>query len=324
LVLAVLLFTSACFKSGDVPPLGTDEDAYLPSGREYVRTPQVVAGVRAGPEFDWVTVTYRDVAEAAQIYADFSGLEVRVPRRIADRAMKFGGPPSGSAPGNKTFGHVTWDLDWQLAQEGIEIVELGRHVIAFREIAVGNTLTMPRAATEAEIIRYKNSLSDHEFWTLLEQANRLGKGDCSRTTRSLARALSRLTEEELLGFELEFQSKMRESYRYDLWAVAYLANGGASEDGFTYFRAWLIAQGRERFEAALKHPPAAVEGLSKRSVPHGFECEELLYTPTMIYRNKTGRLPPVGLVQSSLEPAGVAWKEDDLARLYPDLHTRFR
>ncbi|BET65343.1 hypothetical protein ASA1KI_02610 [Opitutales bacterium ASA1] len=311
-------------KSPDAPPLGADENVYLPSGREYERTPQVVAGVRAGTDFDWVTVTYRDVAEAAQIYADFSGLEVRVPRRIADRAMKFGGPPSGSAPGNKTYGHVIWDLDWQLAQEGVEIVELSRNTIALREVAAGKTPKVPRAATEAEIIRYKNSMSDHEFWTLLEQANRLGKGDCRRTARSLARSLSRLTEEELLGFELRFQSKMMESYRHDLWAVAYLANGGASEDGFTYFRAWLIAQGRERFEAALEHPPAAIEGLSKRSVEQVFECEELLYPATMIYRERTGRPPPVGLVQLPLEPAGAAWKEEDLARLYPDLYARFR
>ena len=38
---------------------------------------------------------------------------------------------------------------------------------------------------------------------------------------------------------------MDDSYRWDLWGAAYLANGGCSDDGFDYFRGWLIGQGRK-------------------------------------------------------------------------------
>jgi hypothetical protein len=31
-------------------------------------------------------------------------------------------------------------------------------------------------------------------------------------------------------------------------------NGGCSDDGFEYFRAWLLAQGRDTFEKALEDP----------------------------------------------------------------------
>lgn len=31
-----------------------------------------------------------------------------------------------------------------------------------------------------------------------------------------------------------------EAYRRDLWAAAYHANGGCSDDGFIDFRIWLI------------------------------------------------------------------------------------
>ncbi|MFL6076856.1 MAG: DUF4240 domain-containing protein [Mycobacteriales bacterium] len=37
---------------------------------------------------------------------------------------------------------------------------------------------------------------------------------------------------------------MAESYQGDLWGAAYLINGGASDDGFDYFRGWLIARTR--------------------------------------------------------------------------------
>ena len=36
-----------------------------------------------------------------------------------------------------------------------------------------------------------------------------------------------------------------------LWDAAYLINGGCSDDGFDYFRGWLVDQGRETFERCL-------------------------------------------------------------------------
>lgn len=194
-------------------------------------------------------------------------------------------------------------------------------------------LTLLAAATVAgckppppssEIACYRDSLSEERFWQLIDDARQKGRADCLRTAEALKRSLSRLSEDEVLGFELRFEQKMVATYRFDLWAVAYIANGGASDDGFTYFRAWLIGQGRERFEAALKHPPAAVEGLPKPSLFMGFECEALLYPSMEVYQKKTGNLPPYGLVSYPTEPAGVPWREEDLPKLYPELHKRFR
>jgi hypothetical protein len=40
----------------------------------------------------------------------------------------------------------------------------------------------------------------------------------------------------------------------DQWGAAYLANGGCSDDGFDYFRGWLIGQGRKVYETVLADP----------------------------------------------------------------------
>ncbi|WP_217498085.1 MULTISPECIES: DUF4240 domain-containing protein [Sphingomonas] len=37
---------------------------------------------------------------------------------------------------------------------------------------------------------------------------------------------------------------MIRSYRWDLWRAAKVAKGGVSDDGFEYFRTWLISRGR--------------------------------------------------------------------------------
>jgi Protein of unknown function (DUF4240) len=72
---------------------------------------------------------------------------------------------------------------------------------------------------------------------------------------------------------------MVESYRWELWGAAELLNGGASGDGFEYFRAWLIAQGRAVYEAAMRDPDSLAEHPAVRDQdppPGGFESEDML------------------------------------------------
>jgi hypothetical protein len=58
----------------------------------------------------------------------------------------------------------------------------------------------------------------------------------------------------------------------DLWGAAYLINGGASDDGFYYFRCWLIGMGREVYEAAVANP----DSLAAVVVP-GIDAEAEIY-----------------------------------------------
>jgi hypothetical protein len=95
--------------------------------------------------------------------------------------------------------------------------------------------------------------------------------------------------------------------------------GGASDDAFDYFRAWLILQGESRFNRALKDPRVAVEGVTPGA---DLECEDLLYAAAMAYEAKAGATLP-RTVPHPREPAGTPWSEDDVAKLYPDLATRF-
>lgn len=52
---------------------------------------------------------------------------------------------------------------------------------------------------------------------------------------------------------------MIRSYRWDLWGAAYVAKGGASDDGFEYFQRWLISRGRTDFERVLADPDALAD-----------------------------------------------------------------
>ncbi|GAA1585730.1 hypothetical protein GCM10009678_80400 [Actinomadura kijaniata] len=89
---------------------------------------------------------------------------------------------------------------------------------------------------------------------------------------------------------------LTESYRGDLWGAAYLINGGASDDGFDYFRGWLVSQGRAVYEAALADPDslAAVPKVREAaSAGHCLEDGAILSLAWNAYEHKTGeQLPP--------------------------------
>ena len=163
------------------------------------------------------------------------------------------------------------------------------------------------------------------FWELIEESRREA-GDCEEQARVLTARLELLPPEEIVSFQTHLDARRRESYRWDIWAVACIINGGCSDDGFDYFRGWLIAQGRDFFEMVLRTPERAGEGVPAGAEhDYDFECESILYAAYGAYEAKTGQEMPLEELPASglTEPEGEPWDEADLESLYPDLTRRF-
>jgi len=90
-----------------------------------------------------------------------------------------------------------------------------------------------------------------EFWEHIRASKRK---DPEATVERLTKRLAKLPPDEIIDFEHCWYAVSAEAYFWDLWGAAYVINGGCSDDGFTDFRSWLILQGRDVFESALKHP----------------------------------------------------------------------
>jgi hypothetical protein len=181
----------------------------------------------------------------------------------------------------------------------------------FLSLACGRTDAPPAAllptATPAD-----------RFWHVVETA-RADSSGCEAVARAVAGTLATLPPTAIQEFSDELSRRMVESYRWDLWAVAYVSNDGASDDGFDYFRGWLITRGRRRFERALRDAPAAVEGAS----PFGIrECEDVLLAPGEAYVRATGRELPPSTVEWPKTPAGRPWSEETIDQVYPGLSAR--
>jgi len=100
-------------------------------------------------------------------------------------------------------------------------------------------------------------MADDRFWALMA-ASRFPRNQ-EKQVSALRPRLEVLSLEDVEAFEAAFRDKLDRSYSFDLWGAAYLANGGCSDDGFHYFRCWLVSSGREVFENALADPDSLAD-----------------------------------------------------------------
>lgn len=163
------------------------------------------------------------------------------------------------------------------------------------------------------------------FWQLVEDAHAKSGGKCESQTDALQASLVLLSEEEIIGFDQLFNAYRKDAYRWDLWGAAYLINGGCSEDGFEYFRRWLIGQGQAVFEAALTDPESLTDLITDEIVwgDAELECEDIGYAASEAYQKMTGLEMPFDQADNLPdEPAGVKWAEKDLDGLFPKIAAR--
>jgi Protein of unknown function (DUF4240) len=91
------------------------------------------------------------------------------------------------------------------------------------------------------------------FWALMEAAKAETAPELSNEPEILQAKLQALPAEDIIAFDRIFTTLFFNAYRWDLWAAAYIIEGG-QHDGFMDFRAGLIGLGREAYYDALNDP----------------------------------------------------------------------
>ncbi|MCI4062176.1 DUF4240 domain-containing protein [Micromonospora sp. R77] len=152
-----------------------------------------------------------------------------------------------------------------------------------------------------------------DFWQLIDRA-RTGAGEPGAVAARAVALLAELPPEEILGYAHHQQRVLAASYTVDLWGAAYLINGGASDDGFEYFRGWLMTQGRAVLAQAVRNPDALAELPQVRAAAlsgEEFECEEMLSVPWDAYRKATATDLPADRDPVKVPDLNDFWDFDD-------------
>jgi hypothetical protein len=158
-------------------------------------------------------------------------------------------------------------------------------------------------------------MDEDRFWSLIDETRSASGGDPDRHAELLEDALAGLQLDEIAAFDRLFREKRVAAYRWDLWAAAYVINGGCSDDCFEYFRNFLIGCGRATYETALRDPDALAD-LDLRE--DAVDAEMLGYAAMKAYERATGAEYPIGGPHDT-EPAGEPWDEEGLDRVVPRL-----
>ena len=98
----------------------------------------------------------------------------------------------------------------------------------------------------------KRAMTEDVFWELIERG--MAEEPIGERLEKLSSRLALFKPAAIRKFDLVLRQTDAAAYRTDVWALAYLLQGGCSDDSFDAFRGWLIMQGREVFEGAISDP----------------------------------------------------------------------
>lgn len=162
-------------------------------------------------------------------------------------------------------------------------------------------------------------MNEQQFWKIVGEVRDESALRVDARTAILERHLMALEPQAIQSFQIRYEGLLLEANRWNLWGAAYLMNGGCSDDGFKYFRDWLISEGEHIYRAAVKNPDS-LASVARRDY---FELESFGYAALRAYAaNGAGELDRDFKVEFAV-PAGKEWIESELPMLLPILAAKY-
>jgi hypothetical protein len=143
-------------------------------------------------------------------------------------------------------------------------------------------------------------MDEATFWGLIDASRAQAADEGAGQEEVLADMLAELGSKEIVAFDATFRRLHAAAFTWDLWAAAYIIEGGCSDDGFTDFRSGLIGLGRKVYEDAIRDPATLV---SQPATGVDFTNESMMYAAMGAYERVAGVELPIGKYQAA-EPAG--------------------
>lgn len=129
-------------------------------------------------------------------------------------------------------------------------------------------------------------LDENRFWSIIDKSLRK-TDDQEGQAEYLRKEIGKLTPKEMVGFRLRTDKLLYDTYNSEMWCAAYIMNGGCSDDGFEYFRNWVISRGKDVFYKAKEDPDYLVTQV--RDGVEFYDFEEFWYVANDAFENKTGK-----------------------------------
>ena len=190
------------------------------------------------------------------------------------------------------FGAVTWEIVPGTPYERAILGEVDKTSPEYRafyqKICAGAAAHIKkRIGKERQNVKEPISeINKESFWDLIHEAKNACGQDMDAMLANLKDRLVSMGPTQAQNFHDIIHAYEDLADKFGLWdAAGIMKEYGCSDDGFIDFRAWLIAQGREVYFAALSDPDSLAD-----VVPYGDCCfEQLSYVGDYAYEQLTGK-----------------------------------
>ena len=190
------------------------------------------------------------------------------------------------------FGVVTWEIVPGTPYERAILGEVDKTSPEYRafyqKICAGAAAHIKkRIGKERQNVKGPiTEINKESFWDLIHEAKNACGQDMDAMLAYLKDRLVSMGPTQAQNFHDIIHAYEDLADKFGLWdAAGIMKEYGCSDDGFIDFRAWLIAQGREVYFAALADPDSLAD-----VVPYGDCCfEQLSYVGDYAYEQLTGK-----------------------------------
>lgn len=129
-------------------------------------------------------------------------------------------------------------------------------------------------------------LDEESYWGIIEKS-------LKETTNQedqeifLTTELEQLSPKEMIGFRLRTDKLLFDSYTSNLWCANYIISNGAADEGFDYFRCWLISRGKDAYYKTQENPDYLVNLVENE--PRVYDFEGFWYVANNAFKNLTNK-----------------------------------
>lgn len=129
-------------------------------------------------------------------------------------------------------------------------------------------------------------LDEEEFWGIVDKSLVYEKEE--EQMNFLVKEVSRMSAQDMIGFRFRTEKLLNDIYTSDMWCAGYIMNGGCSDDGFEYFRRWVVSRGKEVYYNAKRDPDSLISQVSDQEADFYFEFESFGSVAYDAFREKLG------------------------------------
>ncbi len=164
-------------------------------------------------------------------------------------------------------------------------------------------------------------MNNEFYWNLIDKTFEASQGSLSKQVELLTDLLAQGSVDDITSYKAIMDNLMNDAYNAILWDAAIIINCGCSDDGFDYFRAWLIAHGKDVYEQALVDPEILVDLVE---IDEWAANELFLYVAEYACKRKTGQdLPAYLYRKEGPELRGTSGPEETRKERFPKLAAKF-